>query len=185
MSNESEEFKEYEEPTFDNDAIKNLVNSIFNPALNNILRNQMTFSQYLDNRSLSTTMSSTIWDEFDDYEFNNFNNSFNSSSLFSVFSPIMSSMFDPMEYAERESFEAQSDGLEKTDYNLIIASQKFSSLSDDVCKDKDCSICTVDYEKDDMISITNCNHVFHTDCIKEWAKYKQICPICRAENLGS
>ena len=139
MSNESEEFKEYEEPTFDNDAINNLVNSIFNPALNNILRNQMTFSQYLDNRSLSTTMSSTIWDEFDDYEFNNFNNSFNSSSLFSV----------------------------------------------DVCKDKDCSICTVDYEKDDMISITNCNHVFHTDCIKEWAKYKQICPICRAENLGS
>tara|TARA_B110001454_G_C12655569_1_gene407275 strand:+ start:772 stop:1047 length:276 start_codon:yes stop_codon:yes gene_type:complete len=28
-------------------------------------------------------------------------------------------------------------------------------------------------------SITKCNHKFHTNCLQEWYKYKNNCPICR------
>jgi hypothetical protein len=98
-----------------------------------------------------------------------------------TFSNYINEMMDDilMEQVMRESLETQPD-LEKTDKNLIISSQSFSSLSNEIQKDnKECSICITEYDNDDFISITNCNHIFHTDCIKEWAKYKTDCPVCR------
>jgi len=184
----TEEFTDYEEPVIDNTEIDNLIRTIFNPAMQNLVRTGLNFRQYLNtnqNNNISFNYSNNYFDNDYDIEYNNdINNEYNYDidSIFSIFTPIGSNFFNETEYVQAQSFENQSDGLEKTDYNLIIASQEFSILTDELqSNNKDCSICTVDYEKDDMISITNCNHIFHTDCIKEWARYKKICPICRAD----
>ena len=39
----------------------------------------------------------------------------------------------------------------------------------------------VDFEDDDSVSLTNCKHLFHSNCITEWSRYKKDCPICRAK----
>ena len=74
----------------------------------------------------------------------------------------------------------QPDGLEKTDHIIKISSSRYEILDDKIREEnKSCSICILDFENEDKISITNCNHIFHTDCITEWGKYKIECPICR------
>lgn len=46
---------------------------------------------------------------------------------------------------------------------------------------KSCAICFEDFCEDSKISITNCKHSYHYDCISEWAKYKTNCPVCRKD----
>jgi hypothetical protein len=87
-----------------------------------------------------------------------------------------------------ESFWSQPT-LEKTDNIINISSLKFNSLNEDLKNDnKECSICLVDFHRNDDISITNCNHIFHNTCITEWGKYKisseetkTECPMCRTK----
>ena len=87
---------------------------------------------------------------------------------------------DPIEEVMQESLNMQPDGLSKTDHIIKISSSRYETLDEKIQKEnKNCSICIVDFEKEDKISITNCNHIFHTDCITEWGKYKTECPICR------
>jgi hypothetical protein len=44
-----------------------------------------------------------------------------------------------------------------------------------------CSICLNNFNNSDNISITNCEHYFHNECLEEWGKYKPECPMCKKE----
>jgi hypothetical protein len=44
---------------------------------------------------------------------------------------------------------------------------------------KDCSICLSSIDKNTEKELT-CNHIFHDNCITEWLKNKNSCPMCRA-----
>lgn len=47
---------------------------------------------------------------------------------------------------------------------------------------KQCPICTLDFEKNEEIKSTPCNHLFHENCIREWLTQKcthPLCPVCR------
>ena len=46
-------------------------------------------------------------------------------------------------------------------------------------KNKNCSICYSKLGLNNNITILNCNHIFHYDCISTWGHYKQSCPLCR------
>lgn len=57
-------------------------------------------------------------------------------------------------------------------------------------KDKEvesCPICMVEFRMNDpeLIAELNCSqkHIFHLNCIKEWVKKKDNCPMCR-ERIG-
>lgn len=48
----------------------------------------------------------------------------------------------------------------------------------------ECSICLGDYCPGDTICVAKaakCNHVFHQDCIAEWIKKSDCCPLCRVD----
>ena len=46
-----------------------------------------------------------------------------------------------------------------------------------------CSICISDInKKDNYINNECCNNVFHTDCLEQWYKVKENCPLCRSSN---
>ena len=50
----------------------------------------------------------------------------------------------------------------------------------------ECSICLSPLRCGDMVSKSNnidCNHVFHTQCVKEWLILHVECPMCRKEYL--
>ena len=45
--------------------------------------------------------------------------------------------------------------------------------------EKKCAICDSDFELEDVCVRTNCMHVYHIACIKEWMDKKMTCPLCR------
>jgi len=80
----------------------------------------------------------------------------------------------------RESME--DGGLEKDDeQKIIVSSQRYDTIYKCIEKDDDCTICSEKFDKDSFVSLLSCNHHFHTNCIKEWGKYNNVCPICRTE----
>lgn len=42
-----------------------------------------------------------------------------------------------------------------------------------------CPICISDFSSPDEVMQLPCKHVFHTECISEWACISQLCPVCR------
>ena len=53
-------------------------------------------------------------------------------------------------------------------------------------KQETCLICQTDFNvsfQSNLSKIIDCNHIYHSNCIEEWFKYNESCPICR-KNLG-
>ena len=47
-------------------------------------------------------------------------------------------------------------------------------------KGQNCPICQSEYkEGDELTHLSRCGHTFHYNCLQEWGKYKQECPLCR------
>lgn len=76
------------------------------------------------------------------------------------------------------SEEALSDSLKKCVYE--------STPSDDAadCVDEDnddikCCICQEEYVVGDEIGRLQCSHKYHVDCVQEWLKLKNWCPMCK------
>lgn len=73
-----------------------------------------------------------------------------------------------------------SDSNTEQELNINVPSQKYFTLPDNVKqKYSECSICYEKYYENSNISTLSCDHCFHTDCIKNWGKRKNNCPICR------
>ncbi|KAI1731009.1 ring finger domain-containing protein [Ditylenchus destructor] len=45
----------------------------------------------------------------------------------------------------------------------------------------ECTICTEDLCREPTCRLPSCGHVFHVDCMQEWAKARSKCPICSVE----
>ena len=45
-----------------------------------------------------------------------------------------------------------------------------------------CTICLGDFEqREEVVQLETCNHIFHTECIHGWLNRSSICPVCRVE----
>ena len=44
-----------------------------------------------------------------------------------------------------------------------------------------CHICLEKYNLDNYIVIMPCNHFYHEQCLKEWLKKHNTCPICKKD----
>eukprot|EP00985_Skeletonema_marinoi_P013164 scaffold6495_cov155-Skeletonema_marinoi.AAC.10 len=47
-----------------------------------------------------------------------------------------------------------------------------------------CSICILDLKDRERIADLNCNHYFHADCLSEWIKKKNSCPLCQEGGIA-
>ena len=189
MTSNEDDFQAYQEPELD-ESFNRFVemvfnaNTIFTHAENNFFNymynNEYNFEQRQEHNNLESYQEEEQGPEQLPQQEDSINNLINTifpqlqNNLFNIFD------YDPIESVLEESFQMAQESIEKTDRIIKISSQNYSTLSDNIKKDiKSCTICISDFENEDMISITNCNHIFHTDCIKEWGKYKIECPICR------
>ena len=42
-----------------------------------------------------------------------------------------------------------------------------------------CSICLENFDTQEFIAKTSCNHLFHKICLQNWYNKHNTCPICR------
>jgi len=66
-----------------------------------------------------------------------------------------------------------------------LAVSKFENIAksmEDNEVNKSCTICLGDFETSDDVTALPCNvkHTFHTPCITNWLKERNICPLCKA-----
>lgn len=47
-----------------------------------------------------------------------------------------------------------------------------------------CTICLMDFENGVDIRTLPCNHIFHMECVDQWLKSSNKCPVCRIEVNG-
>lgn len=45
--------------------------------------------------------------------------------------------------------------------------------------DSTCSVCLNDYQEKETLVRLECNHVFHKDCLWNWARRNNCCPLCK------
>lgn len=55
--------------------------------------------------------------------------------------------------------------------------------TEEEAKDEMCVICIVDFEKDEVLRMLPCKHMFHTECIDRWLAISSKCPVCRMDAL--
>ena len=96
-----------------------------------------------------------------------------------ILNNFLQSFSDPIERVLVESLNQQPD-LEKIYDKIEIESNLYSSITETNKEVEDkCCICLTEFKNDDKVSILNCKHLFHCDCITEWSTYKINCPVCR------
>ena len=44
-----------------------------------------------------------------------------------------------------------------------------------------CPICLEEIQRDEVIRILPCHHIFHKRCLDVWFMQKQTCPVCRRD----
>ena len=97
-------------------------------------------------------------------------------NMMNVLEPIFS-VIDPLQIVMQNS-ENDLQLRRHDNVNLNINSQFYHTTDK---KYDTCSICTDNYEKNDIVSVLGCGHIYHPNCIKEWGKYKPNCPVCNSE----
>ena len=66
----------------------------------------------------------------------------------------------------------------------IYHKQNHSKIVDDYNEDL-CSICLDDIKDGDRIGdLKVCNHLFHSDCLKNWLRKSNKCPLCQKQDLA-
>ena len=54
-------------------------------------------------------------------------------------------------------------------------------IFDEDDEDNLCTICMLDVEDGERVGVLPCDHLFHADCLKEWIKRRNVCPLCQTK----
>merc|ERR1712127_934745 len=48
-----------------------------------------------------------------------------------------------------------------------------------------CAICRCEIREGNRVAVMPCPHVFHSDCLKQWLRWKNQCPLCQVSEVAS
>lgn len=83
---------------------------------------------------------------------------------------------EPLSYGEAALTTPTKDAEETAVGNV----QQYADDDDEVT----CSICMMEIEDGDRIGALECDHKFHVDCLKEWIKRRNVCPLCQSPDIA-
>ncbi len=91
---------------------------------------------------------------------------------------VLGTSYDEMYQRIIEEQSAQEQDLQRDDsVDINVKSQRYDTT---VKANNSCPICMEQFGNSDMVTeIVKCGHIVCTSCVKEWAKYNAICPLCR------
>lgn len=68
-----------------------------------------------------------------------------------------------------------------------LTPRQFAELNEEVCdtQTSTCSICQLDIEPGQLFKrLPECSHLHHSDCIGQWLRNKNVCPVCKASAIA-
>lgn len=156
---------------------------------NNIINYEENYNELRDeffenisnlvNNSLNNYLNQIQIRDIESYISFNFNNSMYDDRLFYSIYNLMNEYEGEDELNSIFENSIESSIGKKSDIPYNLNSIKYDELENKEQYENFCSICTENYKNLDEISLLECNHLYHKDCIKEWSMYKNTCPICR------
>jgi E3 ubiquitin-protein ligase DOA10 len=73
----------------------------------------------------------------------------------------------------------RKNGLVAVDEELLeMIDSKIIATTENL-EDKICSICMKDYDVNDKVLTTPCSHNYHQNCVLDWFRKSNKCPICK------
>ena len=153
--------------------INQSVNSSGGNGFNNIMfNNNMNNMNNMNNYNNSMTNFQNNMNNFN----NSMNNFQNNMNMFNMgMNNMMNNMFMNMNNMNNMDM---NNGVERDILDTLEASKlnDISHLEEDK---KNCIICLEDFKTGDEVIYLPCFHVFHKDCILEWFRGHDYCPICK------
>ena len=86
----------------------------------------------------------------------------------------------------RQVYSDLESGVHGTDRQILneLPETKIEDVSKLDADKKNCVICLEDFKNKDKAIILPCIHLFHNNCIKNWLKKQNSCPICKFKLTG-
>ena len=98
-------------------------------------------------------------------------------SMTTSLSPVLSNSENRSSIIIERIFSEDESLFRDSKREIRINTQAFNTTN---MKFDECSICTECFEYEDKVSVLECTHIFHSNCIKEWGHYNPSCPICKS-----
>ncbi|KAI3912583.1 hypothetical protein MKW92_039075 [Papaver armeniacum] len=95
---------------------------------------------------------------------------------------------DNMSYEELLALEERigdvSTGLSEEVISKCLKKRKFGTIRINAPSEMEpCCICQEEYVEGDDLGSLECGHEFHSGCVKQWLKQKNLCPVCKTTAL--
>ena len=186
-----EEYPDYYEYIIQDEFMDEVVFSLMRREISNTYSNLATNFHVNLRNNLNTESENNLNRDSTEYNYESENSRFDDvvntnltnfiSGVFNMVSsiPPFNLYDDVLERVMQESLETHNQ-LNRTEDFVEFTNIKYSTIVNKNY-DSSCSICLVEFEDDSDIGITNCDHIFHKECITEWSRYKKDCPVCREE----
>lgn len=95
---------------------------------------------------------------------------------------------DNMSYEELLALEERignvSTGLSEETISFRLKHKKYIAVGSQA-ETEPCCVCQEEYNDGEDLGMLECGHDFHSDCIKQWLKHKNLCPICKTTALAT
>jgi hypothetical protein len=83
---------------------------------------------------------------------------------------------------------ANADETIKPPTRLVLRTSRYVKAdvpNEDDCDEATCTICFAPLEDGDRVGALPCFHQFHVDCLKEWLRRRNACPLCQATEVAT
>ncbi|CAA0407124.1 putative E3 ubiquitin-protein ligase RHG1A [Arabidopsis thaliana] len=96
---------------------------------------------------------------------------------------------DNMSYEELLALEERigdvCTGVNEETISNRLKQRKYKSNTKSPQDAEPCCVCQEEYTEGEDMGTLECGHEFHSQCIKEWLKQKNLCPICKTTGLNT
>ncbi|XP_059289026.1 probable E3 ubiquitin-protein ligase RHG1A isoform X2 [Lycium ferocissimum] len=97
---------------------------------------------------------------------------------------------DNMSYEELLALEERignvCTGLSEETILRSLKQHKYICIKkEDPVESEPCCICQEEYNDGEDLGALECGHDFHADCIRQWLKHKNLCPVCKTTGLNT
>lgn len=64
--------------------------------------------------------------------------------------------------------------------DAYIPARNYCEVHRTISKQENCCVvCLLEFEQEDLVRITLCNHIIHKSCFDSWLVRNKTCPLCR------